>query len=791
MPPHNRQGFPIVQQELDVLLNFKPDVSREDVLGFYGMWASPTELLVVLQNVGFPQPHLRADTFVVQVKGSAMMECGQFGWSGTGLYEATEQINPNCLLNADTNSFHGNSNFTGYAGHWGFALPSIMEVSTVVPADVQPNYLGTGTIITLQLKPPLAAAQLALWCQRPDSDIFDVTAIASSGRVVVDCHHLLEDGSLESGELSAAEFACQFEPSTLNTSELARCDNQTAARRRRASSPPAATQLTVDITALQNPSVDPADADAFLAALSTALGYSALAEVLAGVTGSNATAMLEEYLSEILPQLAFSHNVYLRGNPSETPVLSSVKASGKDAGLSAGDKLVLSFDRDTNMPATNPTERTVTKADLQRLFIFTPSLGNEAEDAFEGFWETRRQLVITINSPNLNNPALVESLDSLQIGFWPTSYNDSCREDPAPCGTDSSNGKWGLCNRLGSSCRMSAPFGGASIEGSWMTELPVKKSDNQLLYMLLLVVPLAILGYLAYRKNSEKRSLRRANKNWRSKFSNKKDTEKMFGEEELWSQPPAMQAMRAVADPFANVSENDQSAMAGFAPRAKPTLGASPFETADLGPQAQLPLENPLSSKTLNPIRSPVDLRSNALPALPRRGAGPGGLPFPQFGSPGAAVAGQPAPTRPSFANLAKTATITRRLSGLGEDPFGAARRNSKDRIDPFARPVRPSMALARPTAGSFKGRPLPTPSLPSHGPGDAPRKLPQPPTPFRAPANAVPMSAAARIASQPAVPKAFARPNMTRPAPTAIRGMSKVVLPNVPKPKPPGESNA
>jgi len=243
------------------------------------------------------------------------------------------------------------------------------------------------------------------------------------------CNNADQSGNVLPTDITPLQYGCLYDTASLNATELAECPaalaplniTEAASRRRSGSSSyPSQSTFTLTFSQLVS-SLNPMDQAAFLAAVQLAWSIPDVAGTIANQSGFTffPAGMFLNYTMNtpgaIVP-LDPAHGLLMKGSASTSPVLVDVLVAGVGSTFSAGDTFVLTFSTDTNVPSTDPVLNTVNRTDLDKMVVFTPSIGSEAPDAYFGQWISRSQLLITVVHPT-NNTKVDSSPYVLTVSF--------------------------------------------------------------------------------------------------------------------------------------------------------------------------------------------------------------------------------------------------------------------------------------------------------------------------------------------------------------------------------------
>jgi len=774
MPPGKAS---LDRADVDALLAFTPRLSRTDSPAAYtAYWLDPAQLVITVQATGFPEPALRSGGFRVAVR-PVDTPCASFTTGASGEY-LPAQPGEYCLLDAAQNSLHSDAVSSVLLGNFGLQLPTINRVIIGNPPDVESTYFGVGTVAEFIFeKPAFGTQQLVELCKLGTEALWFVERFGAGFAGSTECSQQLADGTVvPASGMSQEEADCLWPPTgELTEQQTVDCAFEVTGgggtvprgRRRRTligDSPVVASTVKVVVTSLTSAAINLEDTNRFLMTAQSAWRLETAAEIAsADSADSSGNSTARQYLQDLATfgyRPSASSGVTIRGSAVSTPRLVAVAATGAVSGLTAGDQLTLSFSVETNMPSGNVFDRSLSRADVDRLLTFTPALGaSDTGEDYAAVWLDRKTLVITVSEPNTRAKGMQAAPQGLEIGF--PLHNSTADPDPDPCtlllrcGTGGPT--WGICNQVGSSCRTSGAFKGADITGAWNSDdLAVggAATSSDMFYLLILFIPIILLiMYLMrrhYKKKAQKKEISRIVRAWRTKFTPQETDAKaaalsdkaLSDTAEAWPRPEGMVAMRSNPDPFLSL-----------APPVTPGPRASVDMAAAFGPRASASIA-PTSGMALPGGRADVFSRAGGLPPL-KTGPG-GGVPMrmpplqsggfaPGTGG-GAARPSRPSfagpsmagPSRPSFAgpaafgrpgqppDFAAAAMLARAgvafskprtLNKDNVDPF-KTRRQSAEMKDPFARPSMNAPVMGRPAMGSMPKRPsMPAAPLP----GDLP----------------------------------------------------------------------
>jgi hypothetical protein len=597
--------------------------------------------------------------FIVNVKGTVNDLCWSFDESQP-IYTSVTTASRFCLQNANLTSRHTVSNYTGIVSSWGLRLSAVSGVKLQTPPDLAPGYFGPGSVLQVSITPPLSTQQMYEHCRGGASVAFNLSALGQSPVATMTCNNVDANGNVMTTSMTPLQFDCLYNTSVLNATELASCKSQLAlinitgmeSRRRGTfssnSTYPTSSSFVLSFSQLVS-NLNPLDKAAFIAAVQAAWSFEVLAQTIVNSSPFPFldTATLLNYTSALgfINQTLNASSLILQGVAQSTPRLTSVFASGVSVSdtIAPGATLSLTFNIETDIPSLNPSTNTLSRADIDHLFLFEPSIGDSSSNAYTGQWTSRSQLLITINHPTSDN-RVVASPYVIDITFLPPLLaNGQISIDPCIgvniCGAVGPS--WGICNRYETSCRAFGTFYGRNITGSWQATasssatITTSSSSFNPLYAILIVGLIAlvalIIGFVYYRKKrSERREVSRVLRSWRAKFQPQEDKRErpLPATGEVWTRPPAMVSMRAVPDPFQNMSEQqpekpiNKDVSRPFEPRSSASIEppSDPFVQSLLPPlptplfPAQVP---PPVAGSLPPLKGIVRGEPRALPKLP------------------------------------------------------------------------------------------------------------------------------------------------------------------------------
>ncbi len=620
MPPYGQAGRIILAADLLTFLEPSEALTRgvqQAELGIYGLWRSPTELAIVIVDTGFPEPSPSRSILTFAVRSvPAGQFCGRFR-DNEPLHTPVDAPWRFCLLNALGTSQHANASSPLMEGDWGQLLGTVTQVVLSSPLDTSSSYFGVGSEIEVYIEPPLSSQQLYEHCQKSPDQIFRLDILGTNVTISIDCFQLVRP-STTIEPLTTFEYNCLYSPGSLTAAELASC---TQVSRRDVTSNvtvyPNASLFIVRILTLNTTRLDPSNLEEFFEAIKLAWDLSQLSD-----TVFNQTLLLtaEHYINYTgvhgsLPNASTSF--FVRGKQVLTPLLSSVIAIGSGQGLQS---LTLVFDRDTNVPSSVDFDRTLTRADLDSILVFSPPLGTQAINSYVGRWDTRRVLVINVHEPHPLLATFPDISFRLPVDFANASTGDECLGRQV-CGKLENN--WGICDSTQDSCRSYGIFYGANV--TRFTANNASAGWNKLwLLLLLLLLALLLVVFCVHRyhkRKAQNKDVSRVLRAWRAKAKatwapNDPERAPFADAGEVWSRPPAMVAMRTNPDPFMNMQDLvDGGNAAGAAGKSGPESLDAAAAAAAPDPFMPRASANIVPAEALlPPLRMPMPAPSPARP---------------------------------------------------------------------------------------------------------------------------------------------------------------------------------
>ena len=438
-----------------------------------------------------------------------------------------------------------------------------------------------GSQLALLLQPPLSYGQLSIYCEKEGSEILRGDNIAESiNAIVVGCANLLSDGN-NADEVYSHNIEIMRERFLDRVSGGRRrrdvsLDNgvdHTRAKRQLnrgiGNLPtfyplPVASEIVLQLNSIINPQIDPAsNSSGFIELIQKSFNLETVASVVRETLG----VAIDVTVEAPIIQTSF----YYEYDDDLTPRVVRVVADdpdNTDTSYGAGDTITIFFDVNTNQP------NVATKNDLDRIFVFNPSLG----DDYTGVWLTPSVLVITIVDPALGPGNVRPSVTppNFSLEFTPNYFhtgdivtsNNSILPTNTPwcvgvnvCGTRPLTGTTattiGVCTANRLSCR--AYQGQTDLEGDFGTGVPVSVSVFPwwwiiiaimvVIFIILLIVAVYFI-YRYYKHKAQRKEALRVVRRWKKdQFAPGKEAVKKEGPKQ-WLKPDDVAAMRGNPDPF-------------------------------------------------------------------------------------------------------------------------------------------------------------------------------------------------------------------------------------------------
>ena len=559
--------------------------------GYYGMWRSSTELLVIVTAPGYPNPTINPASLTFNVK--TVVQCSTFNVSSQVYVNMTTSVASRfCLTNAAQTSAHNGLSVVGgvaVTGSFGRQLPTVTDVSLTNPVGVSTTYFGLGSHLDINISPPLTPDIFYLMCNNGYLFMFISSIWGVSVNATMACTSTDNAGNTVP-LLTPVQFNCLYNYTKLSTTSQVAC-NASSTRRMVAigANANSVNRLSIDITHMSSTTLNPSQALTFFTAMYDSFNLIGISTFVAQYLNFNGTSdsVFQSYtrLVASAPQNRTLGGVRIpfvvRGQPSSTPRIVSAVSEGTAPLIIS---ILITFNANTNALATDGP--TVTQTDLDKMLTFTPKLSLYPSGAYSATWTSRSTLLVSLVNASYLNPGLSTNPT---ISFFPTQNRDLSPVAPADncvgydiCGK--TTGYWGICDEFLTSCRSSTAFPGsmytAFVEPA-KSSTPSAPADISWWWYLLLIMPFFIIIfvlYYFYQKKNQKKDISRVLRAWRAKarssWSPKDADKEAFKEPEVWSRPPAVTAMRRDLDPFSAVKEVDNDP--AFAPRAPPNISALP-----------------------------------------------------------------------------------------------------------------------------------------------------------------------------------------------------------------------
>ena len=317
-----------------------------------------------------------------------------------------------------------------------------------------------------------------------------------------------------------------------------------------------------------------------------------LANIVSGTTGVRQESTSLTGLIEVL----------VEGDDSITPQIIGVLAGNPpgDSTYGKGDTVTIYFDSLTNKPPVS------TKADLDKILTFTPSLGKD----YMGVWlSDGSSLQITVVDPSRPSADTLTPTSTNCVLTFNPNY-DSVQKpisaylgsSPSGCvGThlcDAAGISVGVCSQNKLSCRVNqsvSGFGGSfdsitnPVSGSSVTSLPNYGAVLLAIFCVVVIAIILVVVFYCYRqyklKNQRKEALRVVQRWKKDTYAPGKAVKKDDGDSKVWSKPPDTHAMRTVIDPFV---EEPKTIRSGDSAGIRPATAAPDVEHLLPLPQQRL-----------------------------------------------------------------------------------------------------------------------------------------------------------------------------------------------------------
>ena len=659
--PTNRPSHPdrpamLNTEDIRNIFTFDPPFFIDEVTPdpLEGVWVSPSELRLTLKDEGYPVPFISKTENNVEsfteikigewklMSSNTVGPCGGFDERGNRL--TGSDLSPYCLQSEDGNSFHSNSESPTLTGDFGLKLPDIGNVLVRNPIldstggedqkELQPN-----SQIAIFLQPPLSYAQLQTYCQRDPKDMLNVDALARAVELsVVGCANVLSDGRVAEEAYSAQINAMRAAfSSTARRKREAILDDEvdSVLSRERRQTPvtvteqPVASEIVLRIDSIDNPSINPiTNPQDFVKFIVDNFNQQTLADAVFATLGIDQT-LLVDYTTNAGAQV--DPFFYFEADDDLTPSISRVVASDPDNAddvYGANDVITIFFSASTDQP------RVATKADLDKIVLFSPSLGAD----YGGRWLSPSVLEITIIDPALGEGVILPSVEPLNFNltFTPNYFHTGTEVMPSNailptetpwcvginvCGeettTDNEPLTIGICSANQLSCR--ANQGWSNLEGSFGTGMGVPIFPWYwilvavvVVIVIIVIIVLVVVCYRYYKRKAERKEALRVVRRW------KKEQFTPGGKEEgkkegpkPWVKPPDVATMRENPDPF-NVLQK--------LPEVVPRPPTALTEVEHLPPVPQQPFK-PRGGASIRPSLGPMGV-GTPLPRISRTVSG-------------------------------------------------------------------------------------------------------------------------------------------------------------------------
>jgi hypothetical protein len=603
MPPHGAVNALVTANDINEIFSFDPPffIGEVTAVPYTGQWVTPTEFQIKIVDEGYPVP-FRAETMVgdqQQARATRLSGIKVGEWSATvnsnrgpcGGFDINGQrlsSNQYCLQDASGASLQSNSTPQALEGNYGLRLPNISNIivrnvavdDATLEENIDNKIIFDKTQVAILLQPTMSYEQLATYCERDGSDILNINALADSADlIVVGCANLLSNGSnaddVYSTNIDTMRRAFSEDGGGRRKREALEETSARVSRQASFGNPllssyplPVASEVVLQFNSIINPRGDPAsDPIGFVQMVQRSFSFATLAEVIFETTGVAITDLTMYSQTTTLP---LDTSFYYEFDDDLTPQIVRVEAGdpdNEDTNYSNGDTVTIFFDRSTDQPPVG------TKGELDRIFLFTPPLGNN----YIGQWVSPSVLEITIldiGDPTMPKPSV--NPVNFNLTFLPNIFhtgdvvtsNNTILPTETPwcvgvsvCGPRTFSGgdaqTIGICSANGLSCR--AYQGWIDLAGSFGTGTGVPVSVFPwwwiviAIVIVILIVVLVVVAYFIYRYYSRKavrKEALRVIRRWKKdQFAPGKEVQKK-DEPKPWEKPDDVSTMRGNPDPF-------------------------------------------------------------------------------------------------------------------------------------------------------------------------------------------------------------------------------------------------
>ncbi|KAI6655001.1 hypothetical protein LOD99_2290 [Oopsacas minuta] len=565
-------------------------------------WDDPTTLIVSIIDRGYPEPDPKIGQWIVSVTQDPSRICSGFDSNHQRFDE--NGVNTNCLFNADSTSAHSISSSPPATGDWGLILPRVLNAIiqninirgdgtlASLSQSIQP-----GTSIKIHLSEPFSSSQLLLYCQIPISDLLNFQILFAGTRMTLQaCSNLLADGS------NADQVYNERDPSSLSSLGF-----------------PMLSELIFEVISLDPRLIEETqNSNQMLSRFLQAVRQAPIAKVVEETLNVKIDVPPDAVVGQIGTINPITENVDVN-----TPTVISAVASDPDNFdnvYSNFDVIRITFSVATNEPAVG------SKDDMDKIFIFTPTLGVN----YLGAWETSSiLLVIIIDSSRPEVNGTEPTIANLMLEFLPNYLNNEtivlsssitsdkfhCIGDNV-CSTSSTAITIGVCDSTKTSCRANTPF--TAFSGDFGTATGV--ADNPIgiiagtsvaviiVIVVLAVIILLLLLYYCYKRVQEKRDRDKALalvRSWKQKQKAHSEQQKktsMLGVDESWKSPSTMPLMRGNVDPFSSTAPKLSMGSGAF-------ISPTPYEPFQPRAYPSI-LDSSLGYPTVGSALPPITLRT-------------------------------------------------------------------------------------------------------------------------------------------------------------------------------------
>ena len=541
---------------------------------YCAVWDDPRTLTITLSQSGYPEPHPKIGTWRVSVTKDPNRICSGFNVDHRPY--TVDEIDSNCLLNADQTSLPSDAVSPTATGDWGVTLPMVSS------AIIQNLNTGNGDdktldekLIKIQLQQPFSSEQLSIYCAKDITDILNFIRLGTDTRIdlLQPCSNLLQDGT------NADQYYRDSHVPTRSQSPMA-----------------VFTELIFQVVKLSDSLQQLTDNQLLEEFLGT-LRQAPFADVVKETLNVDILVDPDDPAGQIGGLTPTTEQVDV-----DTPAVISAVAQDPDnldGEYSDFDVIRITFSVPTSQPPVG------SKNEMDKIFVFTPNLGVN----YLGTWESSSiLLVVIIDSARSQPNETIPSALNLKLEFLPNYFKNvtllnstmfpadrlHCFGDHV-CTSPPAAITVGVCNAAGTSCRARAMFDGFTGDfGTALgtTDSPVGVIAGTITAIIIVIVFVVIvfiilLLYYCYRRIQEKRDRDKALalvRSWKQKqiaLSEQQKKPSMLAVDESWRSPPTMPLMRDNIDPFSAAGPMSKPSMDSgtflsptqpFQPRAYPSI---------------------------------------------------------------------------------------------------------------------------------------------------------------------------------------------------------------------------